>query len=72
MTYKLQYGTYNPGQYPEVMDDIQALVDDGWRPFACQLNYGEISILWVLDKPDEEQPPAPAGPAAPAEETPPQ
>lgn len=54
MAFKLKYGLYNVGQYPEKLDEAQALADAGWRPLATQLNYNEIYILWALDTPDEQ------------------
>ena len=60
MALKLRYGLYNVGQYPEKLDEAQALADEGWRPLAIQLNYNEVYILWGLETTDAQAKEEPA------------
>lgn len=62
MAYEIDYLVHNFGQYPQEMRaQVRDLIAGGWRVHTAVPSYGEVSILWVRDTPDEpEKPQAPA------------
>ena len=49
--FEYHYELYNPGQYPDEMNHINAMASGGWRVHTAMPAYNEIYILWEREVP---------------------